>query len=274
MSALIAFLSDYGLDDEFVGVCHAVMFSVASGARVIDLTHGIAPHDVRGGALALSRAVQYLPDETVVLAVVDPGVGTDRKPIAVRAGSYFFVGPDNGVLSPAVAIVGGATESVVLDSTEHRLPAAGGATFDGRDVFAPAAAFLASGTPLSTLGSPVSAAELVPLLLPLTGERPDGGLQSQVLWVDRFGNAQLNVDPDELEQLDLRPGSAVEVEFDDGNARDLRWLSAYGEADDDELVLIVDSYGLLSVARNRGRAVDVVPLGPGAPVTLRRPRPE
>ena len=264
----VAFLSDYGHEDEFVGVCHAVIAAVAPRATVIDLTHGIAPHDVRGGALALLRAVQYLPDDMVVLAVVDPGVGTDRRPIALRSESRFFVGPDNGLLSPAVAMLGGAVEAVVLDSDEHRMPSAGGATFDGRDVFAPAAAFLATGTPLRDLGSPVPTHELTPLLLPLTTEPNGGALTGQVLWVDRFGNAQLNVDPQELVALGGAPGAEVEISCD-GIVRDIRWVSAYAEGEPGELLLVVDSYGLVSLACSRGRAVDLMSLGVGAGVVLR-----
>ena len=266
--SLIAFLSDYGHQDEFVGVCHAVIAGIDPDAKVIDITHGVPPHDVMAGALTLLRAVQYLPDGAVVLAVVDPGVGTERRPLALRTAERSFVGPDNGLLSPAVAMTGGALEAVVLDSPEHRLPTGGGATFDGRDVFAPAAAFLSSGVPLGELGTPVSTHELVPLLLPLTGLRSDGGgLLAQVLWVDRFGNAQLNASPEELEGLGVAPGGEVRITVD-GRTIEVRWVRAYAEAAEREIVLLVDSYGLLSLACNRGRAVDELPLGPGAAVTL------
>jgi S-adenosyl-L-methionine hydrolase (adenosine-forming) len=270
VSRLVAFLSDYGLEDEFVGVCHAVISGICPDARVLDITHGIAPHDVRSGALALLRAVQYLPEDAVVLAVVDPGVGTPRRCLALRTEGRYFVGPDNGLLSPAVAMVGGALDAVVLDSPERRLPPLGGGTFDGRDVFAPAAAFLAAGVDLSELGTAVDTSELVPLLLPLAGMRPEGGeLRAQVLWVDRFGNAQLNVSPEELKEIGVVEGGTVEVSSD-GMTRDLRWVSTYGDAEEGEVVLLVDSYGLVSVACNRRRAVDMVNLGPGAGVTLRR----
>lgn len=264
--SLIAFLSDFGLDDEFVGVCHAVMAGINPDARVVDITHGVPAYDVRAGALALLRAVQYLPEDAVVLAVVDPGVGSARRPIALRTGPHLLVGPDNGLLSPAVAMVGGAHEAVVLDSEAHRLSRAGGATFDGRDVFAPAAAFLAGGTPLSELGHAVDPAELVPLLLPLTGV--DGNrLSAQVLWVDRFGNAQLNASPEELESIGARPGEVVAVAAHP-LSRQVRWVEAYDQGERGELVLLVDSYGLLSLAVNRGRAVDALPLSEGAAVTL------
>jgi S-adenosylmethionine hydrolase len=123
--------------------------------------------------------------------------------------------------------------------------------------------------PLGDLGTPVSPAALVPLLLPLPGVRPDGALQGQVLWVDHFGNAQLNVSPEELTELGVREGDEVSVLLEDESERDLRFVPAFGAADEGEVVLVVDSYGLVAVARNRGRAADVLPLGPGAAITLR-----
>ncbi|MDQ1565199.1 MAG: hypothetical protein QOF96_79, partial [Actinomycetota bacterium] len=147
---VVSFLSDYGLTDEFVGVCKAVVLRAAPTAQIIDVTHNIPPFDVRAGALALARAVQYLPPG-VVLAVVDPGVGTDRRAVAVEVEAGFLVGPDNGLLAPAVAMLGGAMRVVALTNPEYQLEAPG-ATFAGRDIFAPAAGYLAAGTPVERLG--------------------------------------------------------------------------------------------------------------------------
>src|SRR5688572_10992104 len=135
----VSFLSDYGTQDEFVGVVKSVIRSLAPGAVVIDLTHEIPPHDLRSAGLALVRSAQYLAPG-VILAVVDPGVGTERRAVAVEVGDGMstLVGPDNGLLAPAVAMVGGATRAFVLDNDEYHLPAPG-PTFAGRDVFAPAA---------------------------------------------------------------------------------------------------------------------------------------
>src|SRR3954447_1392346 len=148
----ISFLSDYGTDDEFVGVVKSVIRQLAPAVAVIDVTHGIAPHDVRGGALTLARSAQYLAPG-VVLAVVDPGVGTERRAVAVEVGDGIsvLIGPDNGLLAPAVAMVGGATRAVELTNPDYQQPAPG-PTFDGRDVFAPAAAHLCNGVPLSEFG--------------------------------------------------------------------------------------------------------------------------
>src|SRR5690242_20647147 len=161
----VSFLSDYGRTDEFVGVCHAVMLDIEPELRIVDVTHDIPAFDVRAGALALVRAVQYLP-EGVVLAIVDPGVGTERRCVAVQVDGAVMIGPDNGLLAPAVAMVGGAQRVVALATVEYQLPAPG-PTFAGRDVMAPAAAHLAAGLDLAKLGPEVDPASLAPGLVPL-----------------------------------------------------------------------------------------------------------
>lgn len=260
----MSFLSDYGLTDEFVGVCHGVMLRIEPRLRIVDITHEIPPHDVRAGALTLARAVQYLP-EGVVLAVVDPGVGTDRRRVALEVEGGFFVGPDNGLLAPAVAMAGGARAAVELTSEDHRL-ATSGPTFDGRDVFAPAAAHLASGLRLTDLGPPIDALSLQPGLLPLTREE-NGALHAEVLWVDRFGNAQLNVDPEELRSLGMQPGAPVEVRL--GDQRWVApWVRAYSDSREGDLIVLVDSYGLVSIAANRRSAAEETGLAPGRAVSL------
>lgn len=263
-SPVVSFLSDYGHADEFVGVCHGVMTRIEPRVRIIDITHEITPHDVRGGALCLARAVQYLPGG-VVLGVVDPGVGTERRAVAVETEGGFFVGPDNGLLAPAVAMAGGAIGAVELTSDEHRLPAPG-PTFDGRDVFAPAAAHLASGAPLGDLGGAIDPMTLQPGLMPLP-DIGEGAVEGEVLWVDRFGNVQLNLGPEELEGLGIERGGVAEMRFGD-IVRVVRWVEAYGQARTDELVLLVDSYGLVSVALNQGSAAGETGLASASAVTV------
>ena len=262
----IAFLSDYGLADEFVGVCKGVMLGVDPDLTLIDLTHELPPHDVRAGALALVRSVQYLPEGSVVLAVVDPGVATDRRLIAVDCEAAMFVGPDNGLLAPAVAMLGGARRVVELTNPDHRLPAPG-PTFAGRDILAPAAAALASGTPLEDLGGPIEPAGLVPGVVGLPRTTDAGALEVEVWWVDRFGNAQLNAGPEELTASGVEPGGVVEVRAA-GRAKSARWVHAYADARPSELVLLVDSYGLLSLALDRRSAAAEYGLAPGVAVTL------
>ncbi|HET7488795.1 MAG TPA: SAM-dependent chlorinase/fluorinase [Acidimicrobiales bacterium] len=262
----VSFLSDYGLVDEFAGVVRSVIRNLAPHVTVIDVTHDVPAHDVRAGSLTLGRAAQYLAPG-VVLAVVDPGVGTDRRAVAVEVagGEAVLVGPDNGLLAPAVAMLGGSERVVELTSEEHRLPAPG-ATFAGRDVFAPAAAHLCNGVDLAELGPSVDAITLRPGMLPLTREE-DGRLVGEVLWVDHYGNVQLNVDPDEIEAL----GERVRLRWGAEQARTARRATTYGALRAGEVGLVVDSYGLVSVALDRASAADELRLHPGDAVTLEAP---
>jgi S-adenosylmethionine hydrolase len=261
----VSFLSDYGRVDEFVGVCHAVMLDVAPDLRIVDITHDIAPFDVRAGALALVRAVQYLPNG-VVLAVVDPGVGTDRRCIAVEVEDGFLVGPDNGLLAPAVAMLGGSARVVALENPEYQLVAPG-STFAGRDVMAPAAAYLASGVPIDALGVPVDPSGLAPGLVPLPREDDDGTIAGEVLWVDRYGNCQLNVAPEQLVDRGVSPGGFVGVTIG-GADRRARWVTAFAEAKPSELALLVDSYGMCILAFDQRSAAAELEVRAGITVTL------
>jgi S-adenosyl-L-methionine hydrolase (adenosine-forming) len=261
----VSFLSDYGRVDEFVGVCHGVMLDVTPDLRIVDVTHDITPFDVRAGALALVRAVQYLPDG-VVLAVVDPGVGTDRRCIAVEVEGGFLVGPDNGLLAPAVAMLGGPGRIVSLDNTEYQLVAPG-TTFAGRDVMAPAAAYLAGGLSIDALGTPVDASGLAPGLIPLPQEDDDGTIAGEVLWVDRFGNCQLNIAPEQLVERGVLPGGYVGVSIGSDDRR-AHWVTAFGDAKPAELALLVDSYGMCALALDQRSAASELQLRAGKTLTL------
>ncbi|MGI9647972.1 MAG: SAM hydrolase/SAM-dependent halogenase family protein [Acidimicrobiia bacterium] len=265
----ISFLTDFGLSDEFVGVVHGVIARIEPELRVIDVTHGVPRGNVRAGALALVRAVQYLP-EGVALVVIDPGVGTKRRPIAAETPWGYFVGPDNGVLAPAVAMVGGATAVVALEDERFRIPSMGGATFDGRDVFAPAAAVLAADqAALSDLGPALDNDSLTPLLLPLV--EPEGeGVRGEVWWLDQFGNCQTNVASDDLAGLGLAPGEDVIVQVG-ATEYELPWLAAYGDVEPGQPLLHIDSYGLLAIAVREGSAADRLNLAEGHQVVLRPP---
>ena len=256
----ISFLSDYGHADEFVGVCHSVIRQLAPATRVVDITHGIAAFDVRAGSLALVRAVQYLADG-VVLAVVDPGVGTERRAVAVAAGAQILVGPDNGLLAPAVAMLGGATRAVVLDNDEFHLTAPG-PTFAGRDIFAPVAAYLSSGRPLDAVGTPIDPVTLLPGVLPLTRSEPEGVI-GEALWVDRFGNVQLNIDPTEIAVF----GNVVAIRFG-SVVRTAHRAQSYSGVKTGQIGLVVDSYGLISVCLCRANAAGELGLGAGAAVSI------
>jgi len=265
----ISFLSDFGHADEFVGVVHGVIARIAPEVRVIDVTHGIGRGDVHGGAMALTRAVQYLPDG-VFLAVVDPGVGTARRAIAARTPVGYFVGPDNGLLAPAVAMVGGADLVVSIEDPRFRLGTPG-ATFHGRDVFGPAAAVLASGqASIEDLGPVVPADAITPLLIPLAEPAGNGGITATALWIDTFGNIQFNVAPEDLAQFDLHPGDDVTIAVGMAHHR-VPWGTSYGSVDEGDAVLHVDSHGQMALAIRGGRADEEFPIGVGDSLVIGRP---
>jgi hypothetical protein len=260
----VSFLSDYGRTDEFVGVVHSVIRATAPDVTVIDITHDIPRHDVRAGGLALARSAQYLCPG-VVLAVVDPGVGTARRGIAIEVGGgqSVLVGPDNGLLAPAVAMVGGATSAVSLTNTDFHLPSPG-PTFDGRDVFAPVAAALCAGAEVSDLGEAIDVNSLTPGILPVARD-DDGDLVGEVMWVDHFGNCQLNLDPDDLDGW----GDVVRLRIGD-EWRPARRAYTYADVADGEIGLIIDSYGVLSIALDRRPADTELGIRTGTEIRFQR----
>lgn len=259
----VNFLSDYGLADEFVAVTKSVVWSIAPDVRIVDVTHDIRPHDVRAGGLALARSAPYL-NPGVVVAVVDPGVGGNRRAVAVEVGGGMsvLVGPDNGLLAPTVALVGGATAAVDITDSPLRLEAPG-PTFDGRDLFAPVAAHLAAGASLDAVGTPIDPAVLLPAVMPVSGREgaDDEIIVAEVLWVDRFGNMQLNVDPDELGRANysLRVGEQTRP------ARVVTHFDALGSG---EVGLMTDSSGMVAIVVNRASAAKELRTGEHAEVRL------
>lgn len=268
MSLPISFLSDFGNDDEFVGVVHGVLARIAPRSRVVDINHRIGRGDVRAGALALLRAVQYLPPG-VTLAVVDPEVGTARRALAVEASEMIFVGPDNGLLSPAVAILGGAHRIVSLENPDFRLPGAG-PTFWGRDVFAPAAAALACGeASLEDLGPQLRPHQVNPLLLPLPEVTP-GRVSGEAWWVDTFGNVQTNISPEDLDHANLGDCSELAVHIG-ASVHQVRRASVYADVSVGETLIHVDSAGLVALATREGRACDELQVAEKMSVVIERP---
>jgi hypothetical protein len=250
---VITFLSDYGLDDVFVGICHGVIARICPEARVLDITHGIARHDVRGGALALRAALRYMP-AGVHLAIVDPDVGAERRAVAVRtADDRLMVGPDNGLLWLAAVEAGGIVEAVDIAGSPWRLEPVS-ATFHGRDVFAPVAAWLADGASLDRAGKPLDPAELVRLELP-SPRHDDGALLVDAIHIDRFGNVQLNASHEQLVELSLGLGAPVELEFN-GGSRPAQYVRTFADVDADALLLYEDAEGTLAIAVSRGNAAE------------------
>jgi S-adenosylmethionine hydrolase len=243
----------------------SVIRDIAPHVVTIDLTHDLPPFDVRAGALALARCNPYVATG-LVIAVVDPGVATERAAVAIEVagGDGVLLGPDNGLLAPAVALTGGAERAVALTNPAYQLPAPG-PTFAGRDVFAPAAAHLANGVDLADLGDALDTDLLRPGVVPLTRVEGDA-VVGEVLWVDRFGNAQVNVDPDEIESFGERVGITI-----GGARRVARRVSAFAALGAGELGLVVDSYGLLALCLDRGSAADELGLAPGAEIRFAEP---
>ncbi|UGS39252.1 SAM hydrolase/SAM-dependent halogenase family protein [Capillimicrobium parvum] len=263
----VTFLSDYGEQDEFVGVCRGVLAGLAPAARVIDVTHGIARHDVRAGALVLRNALPYMP-AGVHLAVVDPQVGGARRGVAVACADEerTLVGPDNGLLMLAAERFGGAIEAVDVSRSPWRLEPVS-ATFHGRDIFAPVAAALARGEPLAAAGEPCAVEELMPLMLPSADRRP-GALAAHVLLSDRFGNVILDGTHDDLTAVGLRLGDEVEV-VADGRAHRGRFASTFADVDVGALLLYEDAQRQIALAVNRGSALRELRLGRDDELLLR-----
>lgn len=263
----VSLLTDYGHHDEFVGVLKCVITDLAPGARITDITHGVAPFDVRGGSLALARAIQYVPPG-VVVAVVDPGVGSSRRAIAVEVaeGRGVLLGPDNGLLAPATAMVGGASRAFELTNTSLHLQAAG-ATFAGRDVFAPVAAFLCNGGAIEEVGVEIDPSGVMPGLVPVasdeTHETHGPGLRCEVTWVDAYGNCQLNIGPEHVVHADGRLLLVV-----NGETRSARIVDHFAAIDGTGIGAVIDSYGMLALALDRSSAAAALGIGAGDAVLV------
>ena len=261
----ITFLTDFGLEDDFVGTCHGVMKRIAPDSQIVDLTHGIRPGRILQGALALANALPYMPSG-VHLAIVDPGVGSSRRPLALRDGEgRLYVGPDNGLLLPAAERFGGVVEAHELANPAYALDSVS-RTFHGRDLFSPAAAHLSAGVSLGELGPPIDPEALVRLDLPVP-EVGTARIRTTVLAVDRFGNVALNVRRSHLEQASIVPGTRVELEV--GGSRYFAVAArTFADATPGELILYEDSYRNVAVAVTRGSAASLLGVEEGSELVV------
>lgn len=249
----IVFLSDYGVTDEFVGTCHAVIARLAPEVTVHDLTHGIPPQNVLRGARVLAGAIPYAPEDAVFLAIVDPGVGSGRKAIVVETPPAVLVGPDNGILSLAWETLGGVKAAYEITSPEVILDPVS-ETFHGRDVFAPAAARVAAGLQPSTVGPSIDPEALVRIEASAPRVEP-GRVHSEVIGIDRFGNVQLSAREREL--VEAGGAEAVELEIRcDGRTTRVRKARTFADVSEGSYAAIIDSGGWLAIARNRGNAAE------------------
>jgi S-adenosyl-L-methionine hydrolase (adenosine-forming) len=260
----ITFLSDFGLKDDFVGTCHGVIKGIAPDAQIIDITHGIPPQAVLQGALVLANTIPYMP-AGVHLAVVDPGVGGPRRSLALRdADGRFFVGPDNGLLLPAANRVG-ITVAHELANPAYALETIS-RTFHARDLFAPAAAHLASGVALEELGPPLAPDRLVDLDIPQP-QLSDGAAVATMLYVDSFGNIVLNLTRDDVESIGIVSGTRVELEHA-GERYYAVMARTFADARAGDVILYEDSYRNVSVAISRGSAARMLHASPGQVIRI------
>ncbi len=262
MNPVITFLSDYGLGDDFVGVCHGVMATICPQARVIDITHGVTRQDVRAGAVVLREALPYMPVGTHV-AVVDPGVGGQRRALALRlADGRVLVGPDNGLLWPAAVAAGGVAEAIDISDSPLRLEPVS-ATFHGRDIFCPVAAHLAAGMSLRDAGERLAVDALVRLELPCA--RRDGDVMiAHVLYADGFGNLQLDAG---CADASLQPGQRLTVRTRSRSFQ-CTYVRTFADVDAGELLLYEDSYGRLALAVRGGSAAQRLGIAPDEEITV------
>ncbi len=264
----IAFISDYGHRDPFAGICHAVIAGVAPEVAVVDITHGIPAHDVRAGAVAAADATPFLPDRAVLLVVVDPGVGGERRAVAAEtADGVALVGPDNGVLWLAAQRLGGVVELVDVGASPVRLRPTS-STFHGRDIFAPVAAHIARGDELSSLGDSVANDQLMPLPLP-SATIGETHVDAAVLDIDSFGNVRLCADAALLAQIGATAGARLEVECD-GVRLPATAGDTFSEVPSGELVAYADSTGALAIAANGASAARLLRASPASRVTVLR----
>jgi S-adenosyl-L-methionine hydrolase (adenosine-forming) len=264
MPRLIALLTDFGHHDIYVGVVKSVILSRLPKAVLIDLTHSVPPGDIPGAAFQLRAAAPYLPEDALFLAVVDPGVGGKRRPICARSGGRLLVGPDNGLLRPAASALG-EPEFFHLDKPQFWLPRLS-STFHGRDLFAPVAAALAGGTPPEEVGAPITDPVTLVFPSPLIASGGARSARGEVIWIDHYGNAVTNFQPEYLAGA-LEDASAVTFTVggvDLGPPRTHYGASASGEA-----LVVLGSFGYYEIAVRDGSAAERLSLARGTPVWVR-----
>ena len=249
--AIVSFLSDYGLQDEFVGICHGVMLRIAPHVRIVDIHHSILRQDIRHGAVVLQQSVTYIPD-SVHLAVDDPTVGSDRRAVIVESSwGEVFVGPDNGLLIPAAESCGGVRRAFQVTDNRFLLTPVS-RTFQGRDVFSPVTAHIANGVDPSEFGPAIPTDDLVRLEVPEAWVHEDH-LHAEILQVDRFGNLQMNFACNHLEKVALSDEEVIEIRLE-GHRLRVPLVGTFSDVEPGSFVLVEDSYRHMSLAINKGDA--------------------
>ncbi len=267
MKSIISFASDFGISDGSVGVVKGVINRIDPELKINDISHDIPPQNIKYGSLLLMRAIQYIP-RGILLAVVDPGVGTERKPVAVQTEWGIMVGPDNGLLNLACATVGGAEKAYLLENEEWIIPSVSN-TFHGRDIFSPFAAGLASGQlSIEDCGNEVDLMNLQQYLMPLT-EDDENQLNGEVMWVDHFGNCQTNISPEELNNIGKDVGDVISIKLKDNEIK-MTWVNNFQENGINQVGIIVDSWGMISIFAKNNNAAEILQIKDGEKINIRK----
>ena len=262
---IISFASDFGVEDGSVGIVKGVINRIDPDIKINDISHGIPPQNIKQGSLLLMRAIQYIP-QGVLLGVVDPGVGTERKPIALETDWGVMIGPDNGLLNLACATVGGAQRGFLLENENWIIPSEGN-TFHARDVFSPFAAGYASGQlAIEEFGSELDLSNLNQYLIPLT-EVTDNEIKGEILWVDHYGNCQTNISPEELSGLKKSIGDVVNIKIGNDEMK-TTWVDNYQREYLGEVGLITDSWGMVSLFATNKNASSILNIKDGAKINF------
>ena len=267
MKNIISFASDFGISDGSVGVVKGVINRIDPELKINDISHGIPAQNIKYGSLLLMRAIQYIP-QGVLLAVVDPGVGTERKPVAIETDWGVMIGPDNGLLNLACATVGGAKRAYLLENENWIIPSDGN-TFHARDVFSPFAAGIASGQlDIKDCGEEVDLMNLQQYLIPLT-EKKDDEVKGEVLWVDHYGNCQTNISPDELTDLGKSIGDVLSVIIQNQEIK-MTWSETYQSDGVNQVGLITDSWGMISIFAKNNNASKIISVIDGEKIDIKK----
>ena len=265
MKKIISFASDFGTSDGSVGVVKGVINRVDSDLKIIDISHGIPAQNIKYGSLMLMRAIQYIP-QGVLLAVVDPGVGSGRKPIAIKTDWGVMIGPDNGLLNLACATVGGAQQAFALENENWIIPHEG-ETFHARDIFSPFAAAYASGQlQLEEFGQELNLEDLKQYLIPLT-DITEKEIKGEVLYVDHFGNCQTNISPEELKEKNFKVGDTLSLKVENQELTS-KWCSNYQNSVGG-VGVVTDSWGMISIFLSNGDVSKLLNCKDGSKVTIK-----
>ena len=267
MKNIISFASDFGISDGSVGVVKGVINRIDPDLKINDISHDIPPQNIKYGSLLLMRAIQYIPPG-VLLAVVDPGVGTERKPVAIQTEWGIMVGPDNGLLNLGCATVGGAQKAYLLENKDWIIPSEGN-TFHARDIFSPFAAGLASSQlSIEECGEEVDLMNLQQYLIPLT-EKKENEVKGEVMWIDHYGNCQTNISPEELSDLDKNIGDVISLNINNQEIK-TTWVSNYQEEGVNQKGIVTDSWGMISIFSRNKNAGEILDIQDGEKVTIKR----